>query len=173
MTTVAAFAFQDNVIAAGNVTAARHRDAGRHHRAVPVPVRRQRAGRAARRSSPSATRSPTAPTPQTNLNHRWPDLLAARLRAARLRPRRGQPRASPATGCCTTRTRRPATPPRRSPHYFGQSALRRFDRDVLAQPGREYLVVLLGVNDLGHPGTVAPAVRGGLGARTSSSGTAS
>jgi hypothetical protein len=36
------------------------------------------------------------------------------------------------------------------------SALRRFDRDLLAQPGRKYLVVLLGVNDLGHPGTVAP-----------------
>jgi lysophospholipase L1-like esterase len=40
--------------------------------------------------------------------------------------------------------------------YFGQSALRRFDRDVLAQPSARYLVVLLGVNDLGHPGTVAP-----------------
>ena len=40
--------------------------------------------------------------------------------------------------------------------YFGQSALRRFDRDVLAQPAARYLVVLLGVNDLGHPGTVAP-----------------
>jgi lysophospholipase L1-like esterase len=39
---------------------------------------------------------------------------------------------------------------------FGQSALRRFDRDVLAQPSARYLVVLLGVNDLGHPGTVAP-----------------
>ncbi|MFF1837204.1 GDSL-type esterase/lipase family protein [Streptomyces sp. NPDC058231] len=36
--------------------------------------------------------------------------------------------------------------------YFGRSALRRFDRDVAAQPGGAYL----GVNDLGHPGTVAP-----------------
>jgi lysophospholipase L1-like esterase len=28
---------------------------------------------------------------------------------------------------------------------------------VLAQPGAEHLIVLLGVNDLGHPGTTAPA----------------
>jgi lysophospholipase L1-like esterase len=40
--------------------------------------------------------------------------------------------------------------------FFGQSALRRFDRDVAAQPGARYVIVLLGVNDLGHPGTVAP-----------------
>ncbi len=45
--------------------------------------------------------------------------------------------ASPATGCCTTRTRRPAATPRRSPTSSGSSALRRFDRDVLAQPGRQ------------------------------------
>jgi lysophospholipase L1-like esterase len=41
-------------------------------------------------------------------------------------------------------------------NYFGHSGLRRFDRDVLAQPGARYVIVLLGVNDLGHPGTVAP-----------------
>ncbi|WP_328887963.1 GDSL-type esterase/lipase family protein [Streptomyces sp. NBC_00316] len=40
--------------------------------------------------------------------------------------------------------------------YFGESALRRFDRDAAAQPGAEHVIVLLGVNDLGHPGTVAP-----------------
>ena len=40
--------------------------------------------------------------------------------------------------------------------FFGHSALRRFDRDVVAQPGAEHVIVLLGVNDLGHPGTVAP-----------------
>ncbi|MFE4211663.1 SGNH/GDSL hydrolase family protein [Streptomyces sp. NPDC056844] len=40
--------------------------------------------------------------------------------------------------------------------YFGQSALRRFDRDVASQPGARHLIVLLGLNELGHPGTVAP-----------------
>ncbi len=39
---------------------------------------------------------------------------------------------------------------------FGQSALRRFDRDVLAQPGVEHLVVLLGINDIGQPTSSAP-----------------
>jgi lysophospholipase L1-like esterase len=49
----------------------------------------------------------------------------------------------------------PGSPAEAFAAYFGQSALRRFDRDVLAQPGVRYVTVLLGVNDLGHPGTVA------------------
>ncbi|HEX6473026.1 MAG TPA: SGNH/GDSL hydrolase family protein [Streptosporangiaceae bacterium] len=40
--------------------------------------------------------------------------------------------------------------------FFGESGLRRFDRDVGAQPGVKYVIVLIGVNDLGHPGAVAP-----------------
>ena len=40
---------------------------------------------------------------------------------------------------------------------FGESALRRFDRDVLAQPGVRYVTVLLGINDIGQPGSIAPA----------------
>ena len=40
---------------------------------------------------------------------------------------------------------------------FGVSALARFDRDVLAQPSAKYLIVLEGINDLGHPGSSAPA----------------
>nr|BFE70790.1 hypothetical protein GCM10020092_040910 [Actinoplanes digitatis] len=39
---------------------------------------------------------------------------------------------------------------------FGDSALRRFDRDVLAQPGARYVIVLLGINDIGQPGSIAP-----------------
>jgi lysophospholipase L1-like esterase len=39
---------------------------------------------------------------------------------------------------------------------FGVNALARFDRDVLAQPGVQYLIVLEGINDLGHAGTSAP-----------------
>src|SRR5262249_6401714 len=33
----------------------------------------------------------------------------------------------------------------------------RFDRDVLAQPGVQFAIVLLGINDIGHPGATAPA----------------
>jgi len=35
---------------------------------------------------------------------------------------------------------------------FGVNALARFDRDVLAQPAVKYLIVLEGINDLGHAG---------------------
>ena len=39
---------------------------------------------------------------------------------------------------------------------FGVNALSRFDRDVLAQPGAKYVIVLEGINDLGHAGSSAP-----------------
>jgi lysophospholipase L1-like esterase len=39
---------------------------------------------------------------------------------------------------------------------YGPSALARFERDVLAQPGVQYVIVLEGVNDIGHPGGAAP-----------------
>jgi lysophospholipase L1-like esterase len=38
----------------------------------------------------------------------------------------------------------------------GVNALARFDRDVLAQPGVKYVVLLEGIDDLGHPGSSAP-----------------
>ncbi len=36
---------------------------------------------------------------------------------------------------------------------FGVNALARFDRDVLSQAGIRYLIVLLGINDIGQPGS--------------------
>ncbi len=36
------------------------------------------------------------------------------------------------------------------------NALARYDRDVLSQAGVGYVVVLEGINDLGHAGTSAP-----------------
>jgi hypothetical protein len=41
---------------------------------------------------------------------------------------------------------------------FGVNALARFDRDVLAQPGVKYAIVLEGINDLGHAGSSAPGI---------------
>jgi lysophospholipase L1-like esterase len=38
----------------------------------------------------------------------------------------------------------------------GASALARFDRDVLSQPGVKWVMVLEGINDIGH-GTLTPA----------------
>jgi lysophospholipase L1-like esterase len=71
-----------------------------------------------------------------NLNHRWPDKLAARLHN------------NPATanlsvlnegigGNCVLINR------------VGPSALARFDRDVLAQSGVRYVIILEGINDIG------------------------
>jgi len=81
-------------------------------------------------------------------NHRWPDILAARLQA-----RTGRKLAVVDEGIGGNRILHdPAANIR-----FGVNALARFDRDVLAQPGVQYVIVLEGINDLGHPGTSAQA----------------
>jgi lysophospholipase L1-like esterase len=154
VTTLAAFAFQDNVVAAGNVTAARRvtpvRTVGQVLFLSGVSVRSR--GSAIVTLGDSITNGANT---ETNANHRWPDHLAARLRAAR------SERGVANVGVSGNRLLHDPNPPAGSTAesfaaYFGHSALRRFDRDVVAQPGAAYLVVLLGVNDLGHPGTVAP-----------------
>jgi lysophospholipase L1-like esterase len=155
VTTLAAFAFQANVIAAGDVTAARTvtptATVGQYLFLSGVAVRSRAATVVALGDSIT-----NGANTQDNLNHRWPDLLAARLRTARL------DRGVVNLGVSGNRLLHDPNPPAGSAAvayaaYFGQAALRRFDRDVLAQPGAAYLIVLLGVNDLGHPGTTAPA----------------
>jgi len=39
---------------------------------------------------------------------------------------------------------------------FGVNGVARFDTDVLAQPGVKAVIVLIGINDIGHPGSNAP-----------------
>ena len=155
VTTLAAFAYQDNVIAAGNLTAARTFTptavVGQNLFLSGISVA-SRAG-AVVTLGDSITNGANA---AANLNHRWPDLLAARLRAASI------DHGVLNVGVSGNRLLHDPNPPAGSgaeayAAYFAQSALRRFDRDVLAQPGAEHLIVLLGVNDLGHPGTTAPA----------------
>ena len=80
-------------------------------------------------------------------NHRWPDILAERLRARR----GGKPIGILDAGIGGNRVLFDPTNVR-----FGVNALARFDRDVLAQPGVKYVIVLEGINDLGHPGSSAP-----------------
>jgi lysophospholipase L1-like esterase len=75
-------------------------------------------------------------------NHRWPNYLATRLAGS------GRKVGVLNQGISGNRLLADGA---------GQSALNRFDRDVLAQPGVGHVIVLLGVNDLGHPGTTAPA----------------
>ena len=77
-------------------------------------------------------------------NHRWPNFLADRLL--------GQTGSMPIgvldEGIGGNRILHDAN----SNIEFGVSALARFDRDVLAQPGVKYVIVLEGINDLGHAG---------------------
>jgi lysophospholipase L1-like esterase len=83
-------------------------------------------------------------------NHRWPDLLAARLQQrADLRHL-----AVLNQGIIGNRILHATEP--QFDNLFGPAGLARFDRDVLAQPGVRFLIVLLGINDIGHPGGAAP-----------------
>jgi lysophospholipase L1-like esterase len=81
-------------------------------------------------------------------NHRWPDFLSARLQSKAGKKKIGVLDA----GIGGNRILHDAT----SNVRFGVSALARFDRDVLSQAGVKYVIVLEGINDLGHAGTSAP-----------------
>ena len=81
-------------------------------------------------------------------NHRWPNILADRLLAKHSRTQIGVLDA----GIGGTRVLHDAS----TNVQFGVNALARFDRDVLAQPGVRYVIVLEGINDIGHAGTSAP-----------------
>jgi lysophospholipase L1-like esterase len=75
-----------------------------------------------------------------NTNNRWPDHLAKRLLA-----RPGNARlAILNVGIGGNRLLSDST------NNFGINALARFDRDVLAQPGAAYVIVLEGINDIGN-----------------------
>jgi lysophospholipase L1-like esterase len=151
VTTLHNFAYQENVVAPGNVAG----DAVVTGRTVTqwyflsgVAVRTDRHAGAVVALGDSITNGFET---DVNANHRWPDLLAERLRGTGVLN----------LGVAGNRLLHDPNPPPGSDAqnyaaFFGQSALRRFDRDVVAQPGARHVVVLLGVNDLGHPGTTAP-----------------
>lgn len=75
-----------------------------------------------------------------NANRRWPDLLAERLLAAG-----GPPMAVLNQGISGCRVLADG---------MGVNAFARFDRDVLAQPGVDTLLLMMGLNDIGWPGGV-------------------
>jgi lysophospholipase L1-like esterase len=80
-------------------------------------------------------------------NNRWPDELARRLAAQHLRL------GVLNQGIAGNRLLRDG---------FGQNALARFDRDVLAQTGAKFVIVLEGINDIGNtsggPDVTAPDI---------------
>jgi lysophospholipase L1-like esterase len=82
----------------------------------------------------------------TNGNDRWTNILAAALQATPADKNRAVLNAGIGGNCVLTTC-------------LGPSALARFDRDVLAQPGVDTVLVYEGVNDLGgltreHPATL-------------------
>jgi lysophospholipase L1-like esterase len=79
-----------------------------------------------------------------NTNGRWPDVLAQRIQADKALAGIGVLNA----GINGNRLLRDGD--------GGESALRRFDRDVLAQAGIKYLIVLEGINDIGHIVSASP-----------------
>jgi lysophospholipase L1-like esterase len=80
-------------------------------------------------------------------NRRWPDILAGRLAAA------GMKIGVANAGIGGNRVLHDPS----ANVAFGVNALARFDRDVLAQPGVKFAIVMEGINDLGHAGNSAPA----------------
>ena len=85
-------------------------------------------------------------------NRRWPDLLAERLNT---QGRRATPWGVVNHGISGNRV---------LANGAGESALARFDRDVLSVPGATHVIVFEGVNDLGIAFGVAPPATGGAAA---------
>src|SRR5581483_6986177 len=79
-------------------------------------------------------------------NRRWPNVLADRLLASR------RDLAVVNAGIGGNRILHDAV----GRVAFGVNALARFQRDALAEPGVKYIIVLEGINDLGHAGSSAP-----------------
>jgi lysophospholipase L1-like esterase len=71
-------------------------------------------------------------------NRRWPDILARRLQEA---------------GVTVAVLNQSIAGNRVLSDGAGVSALARFDRDVLSQPGVSHVVIFVGINDFGFPGT--------------------
>ncbi|HTF10015.1 MAG TPA: SGNH/GDSL hydrolase family protein [Asanoa sp.] len=90
-------------------------------------------------------------------NHRWPDFLARRLHADRaLRDVGVVNKGIGGNRLLYDGNTLPDPPFGGLGPIFGDSALSRFDRDVAAQAGARHVIVLLGINDIGQPGSISP-----------------
>jgi lysophospholipase L1-like esterase len=93
-------------------------------------------------------------------NHRWPDLLAQRLQATRELVKGAHAGHAGLVGINgrlgvvdrSISGNRLLRDPGQQP-LFGKAALARFDRDMGATAGVRCVIVLIGINDIGHPGT--------------------
>jgi lysophospholipase L1-like esterase len=88
-------------------------------------------------------------------NHRWPDYLALALN------RDGGKKAIAVLGAGIVGNRllraSPHDPPTEYGNALGESGIDRFERDALWSPATKWVIVRLGINDIGLPGPLAPA----------------
>jgi lysophospholipase L1-like esterase len=144
-TTAHALALQTNYIAAGDATGTAHFPASRTLSAWPfltgVDVRASSQSAAIVAFGSSLTDGDGS-TPDAN--HRYPDLLAQRLSGAF---------GVLNEGIIGNRLLHDSPRSAQSPFgpLLGEAGLRRFDRDVLAQSGVEYVLIGIGVNDILFP----------------------
>jgi len=84
-------------------------------------------------------------------NHRWPDVLAARLQAE------GRAVGVLNAGLIGNRLLKdsPRSPKNPGGPGFGRSGLARFEQDALAQSGARLVIMRIGLNDIGFPGAFA------------------
>jgi lysophospholipase L1-like esterase len=147
--TVHSYALQTNYIATGNVADARVMvapvEVSSWHfiKAVEVGANAGSTAGGAIATLGDSITDGAASLPNTN--GRWPDVLARRVQADKTLSGAGILNA----GINGNRLLRDGD--------GGESALKRLDRDVLAQAGVRYLIVLEGINDIGHIVTASPS----------------
>lgn len=155
--TAHSYALQTNYVSAGNVidasdqTAAKEVSSWYFLKAIEVEPKEENVARGAVVALGDSITDGAASTPNTN--GRWPNILATRIQADKTLSSLGVLNA----GINGNRLLHCG---------YGDSALMRLDRDVLTQAGVKYLIVLEGINDIGHivtptssdPAETAPSI---------------
>lgn len=137
--TVHSYALQTNYISAGNAvdahtqTAAKEVPSWYFLKAIEVKPEEEALGAIVALGDSITDGAASAP----GANGRWPNVLAARIQADKTLSGLGVLNA----GINGNRLLHDG---------YGESALMRLDRDVLTQAGVKYLIVLEGINDIGH-----------------------
>ena len=92
----------------------------------------------------------------TDSNGRWPDTLAQRLQNS---PGGKAELGVLNEGIIGNRLLNDSPPEAAGGRFgaaLGEAGIKRFERDVLAQPGIKYVIVGLGINDIAFPGSLTP-----------------
>lgn len=87
----------------------------------------------------------------TDANHRWPDVLAARLQQ-----HHGKAFGVLNEGIIGNRLLQDSPADTEFGSALGQAGIKRFERDVLNQSGIRYVIVRIGINDISFPGAITP-----------------